>query len=347
VSVIVPCRNEERFIGSCLDSIVGNDYPKDRLEVLVVDGGSEDGTRAIVEKYCRIYPFIRLLDNPRKTIPAAMNIGIINAHGEVIMKVDAHSRYPMDYISKCVRYLYEYAADNVGGLCRTLPRKNTIFGRAVALSLSHPFGIGNSRFRIGCDRPIWAETAYGGCYKREVFDKVGLYDERIEYSEDITFNSRLRRAGGRVLLVPEIEIEYFARSDPWSFWKHNWRNGIWAIMPILYSDHVPVRARHLAPLSFVAALSGSAVLGIWLPPLRIVTLGLLIAYALANIVASVETAWRAGDARLVLVMPVAFGMLHFGYGFGSLWAVGKAMLSGLFWGKLRGAFRRGGLPDRQ
>ena len=137
VSVVVPCRNEEQFIAGCLDSILASDFPKDRLEVLVVDGVSEDGTRRIVNGYAEKHPFIRLLTNPKKTIPGAMNIGIDGSRGGIIMKMDAHTIYAPDYISQCVRFLEEYGADNVGGVVRTLPRTQTLVGRAIALALSN------------------------------------------------------------------------------------------------------------------------------------------------------------------------------------------------------------------
>src|SRR4030067_2393082 len=140
VSVIIPCRNEEKFIDRCLDSIIANDYPKEDLEVLVVDGMSEDRTEEIVKKYTERFSFIKLLSNLKKIIPSALNIGIQNANGSIIIRMDAHNVYSKDYISKCVNYLIEYNVDNVGGIWVTLPGKNTIVAESIALALSHPFG---------------------------------------------------------------------------------------------------------------------------------------------------------------------------------------------------------------
>lgn len=165
VSIIIPCRNEEKFIGKCLDSILVQDYPKDKLEVLVINGMSEDGTKEIVKEYNRRHVFIRLLDNPKKTTPCALNIGIKHARGEIIMRMDARATYEKDYISKRVRCLGECNADNVGGLMITKPRNNTF--------------IGNSTFRTASKEPKWVDTVFDGCYRKEVFEKIGLFNEAL------------------------------------------------------------------------------------------------------------------------------------------------------------------------
>lgn len=185
VSIVIPSRNEEKFIGMCLDSIIANDYPKDKIEVLIVDGVSEDGTREIVEKYVQQYPFIKILDNLKKNTPCALNIGIKNAKGDIIMKMDAHTTYKKDYVSNCVKYLDKYKADNVGGILKMIPRDSNVIARAIVLSFSCPFGVGNSYFRTGCERPKWVDTVAFGCYRREVFEKFGLYN-----CEDYPFKSR-------------------------------------------------------------------------------------------------------------------------------------------------------------
>ncbi|MFQ5779968.1 MAG: glycosyltransferase, partial [Nitrospiria bacterium] len=140
VSIIIPCRNERDFIASCLDSILGNDYPFRLIEILVVDGMSTDGTRGIVEAYAQHHTFIRLLDNPKKLTPAALNVGVKNAMGEIIIRMDAHATYDSKYISKCTKALDEYKAGNVGGIWRIIPRGNTLTGKAIVKSLSHRFG---------------------------------------------------------------------------------------------------------------------------------------------------------------------------------------------------------------
>ena len=156
VSVVVPCLNEEKHIAACLDSILANTYPQSRTEILIVDGLSTDRTREIVVGYSRRYPFISLIDNPQRVIPCAMNVGIKEARGTVIIKMDAHSICPDDYIDKCVWNAYEYGAQNTGGVLRVQPGADTIQAKAISVALSHPFGSGNAFVKTGVRRPgLW------------------------------------------------------------------------------------------------------------------------------------------------------------------------------------------------
>lgn len=329
VSIIIPCRNEEKYIDECLKSVINNDYNKEQIEVLVVDGMSEDKTRKIVQRYCRQYPFVRLFENHGRIIPLAMNIGIRNSSGEIIMKIDSHSIYTPDYISKCVRFLSEYDADNVGGVLTTLPQKDTPLGWAIVKAITSPFGVGNSRFRIGEKEPIWADTAYSGCYRRDVFDRIGLYDEKIARSEDVAINSRLRKKGGKILLVPEIVTSYYARSDYFDFVKHNFDNGYWITYPLIFGQLL-FSWRHIVPLFFVVAMTVAACITLFTGSgmLRFIPiLAVCAPYAVANIYFSVLTAWIKKDFKLLLLMPVIFATLHIVYGVGSIWGLSRVFAS--------------------
>ncbi|MFQ5850698.1 MAG: glycosyltransferase family 2 protein [Candidatus Binatia bacterium] len=330
VSIIIPCCNEERFIGECLDSIIGNEYPKDQLEVVVVDGMSEDGTRAIVEGYARRHAFIKLLDNPKKIIPAAMNIGSRHVRGEIIMKIDAHSTYERKYISKCVRFLTEYHADNVGGIWKIMPGGDTTVAKAIALALAHPFGSGNARIKIGSKKPRWADTAAFGCYRKEVFRKIGVWNEELAGSSDMDFNTRLKEAGGRILLVPEIAINYYADANVRAFWRHNFADGVWATYVLKFRSKAS-SSRHWIPLAFVSSLIGSAALSAGLPGFRWVFGSITGAYALANFGASVHIAMRERHLPYLVTMPIVFATRHMGHGLGALWGLVLALMSGKHW----------------
>ena len=259
VSIIIPCRNEEKFVSKCLDSIIAQDYPKEKMEILIVDGMSKDKTRVILREYIEKYPFIRVLDNPKKIVPCALNIGLKNARGEIIMRMDAHTTYGKDYMSKCVKYLDEYDADNVGGILKTTPAENTIIAKAITLVLSHRFGAGDSYFRIGSKEPRWVDTVFPGCYKRKVFEKIGLFNEKLIRNQDLEFNLRLKKTGGKILLVPEIMSCYYPSSNLKTFWKHNFRDGFSITYPLKYG----IKAfswRHLVPFVFVLTLIGSGIL---------------------------------------------------------------------------------------
>ena len=326
VTVVVLCRNERTHIGMCLDSLLANDYPKDRLEILVVDGMSDDGTREIVQDYTRRYPFIKLLDNLKRITPAAMNTGVRNARGEAIAIVGAHSTYDERYLSEYVKHLDEYGADEVGAVAEYIPRQNTLVGRAIVAVLAHPFGAGaNIRYKVGAKEPTWVDTVSSGCYRRDVFDRIGLFNEKLVYSQDIEFNLRLRQAGGKILLIPTAVIRYYARSDFKSFCKHNFRNGLWAILPFVYSPIIPVSWRHLVPLAFVIALLSSVAVAFVWPFGLWMLVGIASMYAIANVIASMEVAYRKGDIRYLLIMPLVFASLHLGYGLGSLWGLVKVL----------------------
>lgn len=334
VSIVIPCRNEEQWIASCLDSIIANDFPKDKLEVLVVDGMSEDGTRAVLDAYACRYPFIKIFSNPNRVTPVAFNIGIRHARGDLIMIMSAHATYALDAIRKCAEYSNQYNADNVGGVWKICPRKNGLLDKGIGLALSHPFGVGGARYRTGTDtEPRWVDTAAYGCYKREVFSKVGLFNERLIRGQDMEFNLRLKKAGGKTLLVPDVVINYYARSDFVSFIKHNFRNGVWAIVPFLYSPIMPVGWRHLAPLIFILGLLGSAVLAMLQPVGMAAFLGLGGAYVAANLAASAHIVLKERDVRCLAVMPVVFASLHLSYGIGSLCGVAKIVsaMAGRSW----------------
>src|SRR5207247_1185158 len=159
---------------ACLDSLLANDYPKESLEILVVDGVSDDGTRTVVERYAAMYPFIRLFDNPRRVTPTALNLGITHARGSAIVIIGAHAAYPANYLSELVTWLNRSGADAVGGSCIARPGTDSATARAIAAALSHPFGVGNSHFRTGVAQPRWVDTVPFACYRREVFDRVGL-----------------------------------------------------------------------------------------------------------------------------------------------------------------------------
>ena len=317
VSIVIPCRNEEPFIGPCLESIVVSDYPKTDLEVLIVDGMSQDGTRAIIEEYTRRYEWVRRIDNPRGIIPVAMNLGIAAARGAVIMKMDAHSTYDPLYITICMRYLDTHRVDGVGGVLRTVPRRPSLAGRSIAASLSHVFGAGTSYFKTGVLRPRLVDAVAFGCYRRGVFEKVGLYNEDLVRSSDADLNVRLRQAGCRLLLVPEAVACYYAESNMARYWGRNYADGLWVTYPLKFGSRV-FSLRHLVPMFFVSTLIGVTALTLLSPRFLWVLVGVLGSYAVASAVSSVQIAWAERSPGLLLAAPVAFAVRHVGHGLGCL-----------------------------
>lgn len=322
VTVVVPCRNERDYIAGCLDSIIASDYRQERLEVLVVDALSDDGTRSLVEGYTRRHPFVRMLDNPERVTPVAFNLGVQHARGALIMIMSAHASIAPDAIRKCVEYSAAYGADNVGGMWRIEPRGGGLWDRAVAQALSHPFGVGGGRYRTRRPaKPVWVDTAAYGCYRREVFQKIGLFNPKLTRGQDMEFNMRLRAAGGRTLLAPDVEITYYARSSLITFLRHNFRNGAWAILPFRYSAVRPVALRHLVPLMFVLALLASVTLAALRSSTWWILAGIAGAYLGVSLATAAQIAVRQRQSGFLVLMPVAFTALHLAYGLGSLWGV--------------------------
>ncbi|MGQ9570481.1 MAG: glycosyltransferase family 2 protein [Thermodesulfovibrionales bacterium] len=325
VSIIIPCRNEEKFIGKCLDSIIENDYPKDRLEVLVVDGMSEDKTRAIVTAYSEKLSFIKLFDNFQKIVPTAMNIGIKNALGSIIIRMDAHNRYSKDYISKCVKYLYEYNVDNIGGICITLPGNNTLVAEAIALALSHSFGVGNAYFRTGSKEPKYVDTVPFGCYKKEVFERIGFYDEDLIRNEDDEFNLRLIKNGGKILLVPDIVSYYYARDSFSKLWKMYFQYGYFKPFVAKKSGTI-LTWRQLIPPIFISSLALTFLLSLISKPFLWLFVTIFSVYLSANLVFSFKIAIRKG-LKYLPILPIVFFTLHVSYGIGYL----KGICDFLIW----------------
>lgn len=315
VSIVIPCRNEENYIGRCLDSIVSQDYPKEKMEVLLVDGASEDKTREIAEQYSKRFSFIKILPNPRKFTPFGLNLGIKAARGEVVARMDAHADYDEEYISKCVKYLKKYGADNVGGAIQTLPEKNTLISRAIALSLSHFFGAGGSDFRLGAKEPRWVDTVFGGCFRKEIFDKIGLFNEKLIRSQDLEFNLRLKKAGGKILLAPDIICHYYPKSNFSDFFFHNFRDGIWSVYPLKFG--LKFSLRHFIPLIFVSGLIFLLVFSLFSEAFFHLLLSVVFFYFLASFFFSLEIALKNRETGLFFVLPLAFAVRHFGYGLGS------------------------------
>ncbi|MFX0195645.1 MAG: glycosyltransferase family 2 protein [Candidatus Hodarchaeota archaeon] len=327
ITVIIPCRNEKDFIDLCLDSVVTQDYPKTELEVLVVDGMSEDGTREIVEDYERKYHFVRILDNPKRITPSALNIGVNNAKGEVIVIIGSHSRYEKGYITKCVKYLNEYNVDNIGGVITTFPRNNTLMGKAIANALSSPFGVGDSTFRTGSKEPKWVDTVFGGCYRKEIFEKIGLFNENLQKGQDFEFNNRLRKTGGKILLVPEIESYYYARSTlDKTFYKYYFGEGFWAVYPVRFVGRRFICLWRLVPFIFVLSLIGTGILAIFFTFFWWLFLSIIGLYFLANLCASIKISTKEKDFRYLIDLPIVFASIHISYGIGTAYAILKLLL---------------------
>ncbi len=323
VTVLVPCRNEEKNIERCLESILAN-------KILVLDGMSEDRTREIVTDYARRFPCIRLVDNPARHIPVAMNIGIRVARGERILKMDAHSTYQREYISRCVLYQDKYGAENSGGVWKMVPGADTATAKAIALGLGSRFGSGNANVKVGVAKPTWSDSTAFGCFRRDLFERIGMYDEMLLSSSDLDLNRRIQAAGGRILVVPDVVVNYVADANLRALRRHVFADGVW----ISYVMKFGKRAwswRHWVPAVFVISLVAALALGTLNHSFLWLGLGIAGMYAAASLAVSLQIAAREREPRFAFLLPIVFAVRHFVHGAGTVFGLVLVVLPGSCW----------------
>lgn len=306
--------NEEGHIGSCLDSILSGTFPMDQCEVLVVDGGSEDRSREIVRVKMEQQPSLRLLENPRRVQGAAMNIGIQNARGKYILRMDAHSEYPRDYVQNCLEELERTGADNVGGAWEVIPARPTFLAKALALTVQHPFGVGYAKYRVGGSG--YVDTVPFGAFRRELFARVGLFREQLAVHEDYEMNARIRAAGGKIYLSGRIHNTYYHVLTFGEYIRKVWNYGYWVARSCLLHPH-SLAWRHFAPMFLVVALLCGAMLAPFWRSAGVGVVAILTAYAVLAVVSSAQLGLREGW-RFAPILPVLFFLRHATYGLGTL-----------------------------
>jgi glycosyltransferase involved in cell wall biosynthesis len=318
VSVIMPVRNEVAYIERSLGAVLAQDYPVDRLEILVDDGMSADGTRECVRALQAGRPQLHLVDNPRGIVPPALNVGLGRARGEIIVRVDGHCEIAPDYVRRCVAHLLADGVQAVGGPIETVGE--TPEAQAIALAMSSWFGVGGSAFRTIQDRPLLVETVAFPAYRRATLDRLGPFDEELVRNQDDEYNYRLLKAGGRILLSPDVRSRYYSRSSLRSLWRQYYQYGFWKVR-VMQKHPRQMRWRQFIPPVFVATLLGSSLLAILFRPLgRLAALALAF-YAVADLAASLSLGRAHGLGhvpRLLIIHPI----LHLSYGLGFLAGLG-------------------------
>jgi len=313
VSILLPVRNEEKYIKSCLQSLLSQDYPLGKMEILIADGLSTDNTRSVINELKLDHSHISLFDNPGRIVPVGLNILIREAKGDVIIRVDGHTTISSDYIWQCVQALDSSGAQNVGGRMNAVG--SNLFGEAVAAATSTPFGIGGGRFHFS-EKQEWVDTVYLGAWPKTVFEEIGLFDEELVRDQDDEFNYRLRASGGKILLTPKVKSFYTVRSSPKALWKQYFQYGFWKVR-VLQKHPRQMSLRQFVPLAFVVALILTFLLSLMFPWGWKALLALLAVYILANLSASVMTASGQGFKKLIL-LSLAFAIIHLSYRLGFL-----------------------------
>jgi succinoglycan biosynthesis protein ExoA len=313
VSIVVPCRNEIDHIETTVDSILAQDPPIGGFELIVADGMSEDGTRDILLRLANSEPRLRLIDNPGAIVSTGLNSAIREARGEIIIRMDSHTTYAPDYIKQCVEVLYETKADNVGG--PWIARGRGIMGKAIAAAFQSPFACGGAR---GHD-PHYSglvDTVYLGCWQREIFNRIGFFDEELVRNQDDELNLRLSRCGGKIWQSARIKSWYEPRPSLITLFRQYVQYGYWKVR-VIQKHKIPASLRHLVPGCFVfllvalplAALLVTCAIWIWF--------GLLAIYTLCDVITSFIVAAKK-DYSLFPLLIVSFACMHIAYGYGFL-----------------------------
>lgn len=322
VSVIIPCRNEEKTIHLVLEALFEQSFPLQNMEIVIADGLSTDGTRRAIHAFSEAHPalFIRLVDNPKQIIPTGLNTAIKASKGELIVRMDAHSLPNQDYVQRCYNAHQEGKAENVGGVWKISPQNNGWVARSIAAAAANPFAVGDAHYRF-TEKAAYVDTVPYGSYKRELFEKIGYFDESLLANEDYEFNTRIRQSGGRIWLDPAIQCTYFARATFAALAKQYWGYGFWkAQMLKRYPE--TLRWRQALPPAFVLGLVVLALVGFIWPiawPVFAVIVGL---YLAVQLVPAIQISLKAGDIRLSIGVLIATLIMHFSWG--------TALIVGLF-----------------
>jgi succinoglycan biosynthesis protein ExoA len=319
VSVVIPCRDEAEFIEELLDAVRAQDLAP--VETIVVDNGSKDGSVEIVHAYAARHPGmrLRLLHCARPGAAAAMNTGIRAAIGDVIVRIDGHSVPRRDYIRRAVAQLAAPKAGVVGGMWEIVPGAKTLRAKAIALAVRSRLGSGGAAYRHSdaIQAPKDVDTVPFGCYSRGLWKDLNGYDDDLLVVEDGDFNYRVRQAGYRVILDPEIRCTYFPRRRMRTLGRQYLRYGWWKI-PMLIRHPGAIRIRQLIPLGFVTTVVLLAIASVFVTAAQVMLLTLLVIYGSAILGSALYVAWRASELKLWLPVAAAFTVIHFAWGLGGL-----------------------------
>ena len=310
-SIVIPILNEEDYIEKCLNSVINQDYPKENLELILVDGMSNDSTVSIIEKYMKKYKFILLLKNPNRTVQYALNIGVRAASGKYIVRMDAHSEYAPDYVSKCIENLEKTGAANVGG--PTVAKGINPVQTIIAAAYESPFALGASR-HYDKNFQGFVDTVSWGAFRKSDLIKIGLYDERLTRNEDDDLNFRLTQNGLKVFITPEIKSIYYPRSTFKDLFKQYFQYGLWKVA-IVKKHKKPARIAHLVPMAFVAFILLFTILSFFSELAFYSLLSVLALYLLIDMFFSFKSSSTKTFFDKLMLM-FAHAVIHISYGLG-------------------------------
>lgn len=315
VSIVMPVYNEAGFIVQSLTALTNQTYDLSKMEIIVADGCSSDGTRRIVKLFEKSSPVrIKLIDNDKRIAPTGLNRAISAAVGEIIIRIDGHCEVDSNYVSHCVLRLQSGLAEAVGGPIETIGE--TAKAKAIAAAMGSRFGVGNSAFRTGSNRELYVDTVAFPGYRRAIFDRVGLFNEELVRNQDDEFNYRLRKLGGRILLAPEIRARYFSRSTFASVWRQYYQYGFWKVR-VFQLHPAQMSPRQFVPLLFVISIGALTITSLFVSLSQLLLVSIVGVYFVAAMVAAIH-ATRPFKALMVPYVAFTFMILHSSYGLGFL-----------------------------
>ena len=322
VSVIIPCRNEEKTIHLVLEALFQQSFPLQDMEIVIADGLSTDGTRRAIRAFSEAHPalVIRLVDNRKQIIPSGLNTAIQASKGELIVRMDAHSLPNPDYVQRCYDAHKEGKAENVGGVWKISPQNDTWMARSIAAAAANPFAVGDAHYRFS-DKAAYVDTVPYGSYKRELFEKIGFFDETLLANEDYEFNTRIRQSGGRIWLDPAIQCTYFARATFAALARQYWGYGFWKAQ-MLKRYPKTLRWRQALPPLFVLGVILLALVGFFWQPAWLVLAVIFGLYLLTQLIPAISISLKSGNFLLSLGIVLATLVMHFSWG--------TALIVGLF-----------------
>jgi len=321
VSIIIPCYNERNTIHLLLDAVYTQTYPRSAMEVIIADGGSTDGTPAVIAAWQAQHPdlTVEVIENPHQTIPAALNLAIKESSGDVIVRLDAHSQPHPEYVARAVEALSEARGQNVGGVWDIRPGSDHWIAHSIAAAAGHPIGVGDARYRYS-DKPAYVDTVPFGAFNRKLLDQVGMFDETLLTNEDYEFNARIRQSGGKIWFDPQIRSIYYARSTLKDLARQYWRYGYWK-WQMLRRYPETLRWRQGLPPLFVLSLIILMLLSPFFLLARWMLIALLGVYIFILFLAGLQLSIRHKKITLWLGVPLAIACMHFSWGSGFLWGV--------------------------
>ena len=321
VSIIVPCYNEQSTIRLLLEALCEQTYPRADMEVIIADGLSTDGTRDAIASFQRDINdlSIRVVDNPKRSIPSALNRGIQVARGEILIRLDGHSKPYPDYVANCIAAHRAGHGDNVGGVWEIRPGAGTWIAKSIATAAAHPLGVGDALYRH-TKQAAEVDTVPFGSFRRALIEQVGFFDESLLTNEDYEFNARIRKSGGKIWLDPSIRSIYFARASLTELLRQYWRYGFWK-WRMLRRYPATLRWRQALPPLFVLSLLLLMIVSIFIPFARILLAVEILLYFSILILAGIYAALQERKAYLVLGLPLAIAIMHISWGSGLLWSM--------------------------